>query len=59
MTKDETHEQVYDVVWGGDRKPGADGKLPSVGSTVDVAKRDLDEHHWCARTHHNVEGSAI
>ena len=34
--KDETHEQVYDVVWGGDRKPGADGKLPSVGSTVDV-----------------------
>lgn len=34
--KDESHEQVYDVVWGGDRKPGADGKLPSVGSTVDV-----------------------
>ncbi len=33
----ETHEQVYDVVWGGDRKPGKDGKLPSVGSTVDVA----------------------
>jgi len=35
--KGETHEQVYDVVWGGDRKPGADGKLPSVGNTVDVA----------------------
>ena len=35
--KGETQEQVYDVVWGGDRKPGADGKLPSVGSTVDVA----------------------
>ena len=35
--KDETHEQVYDVVWGGDRKPGADGKLPLVGSTVDLA----------------------
>ena len=34
--KGETHEQVYDVAWGGDRKPGADGKLPSVGSTVDV-----------------------
>jgi hypothetical protein len=30
-------EKVYDVVWSGDRKPGADGKLPSVGSTVDVA----------------------
>ena len=31
-----TQEKVYDVVWSGDRKPGADGKLPSVGSTVDV-----------------------
>jgi len=30
------HEQVYDVAWGGDRKPGPDGKLPSVGSTVDL-----------------------
>jgi hypothetical protein len=32
-----THEQVYDVAWSGNRKPGKDGKLPSVGSTVDVA----------------------
>jgi Protein of unknown function (DUF3604) len=32
-----THEAVYDVVWSGDRKPGADGKLPPVGNTVDVA----------------------
>jgi hypothetical protein len=31
------HEQVYDVAWSGDRKPGADGKLPPVGNTVDVA----------------------
>jgi hypothetical protein len=31
------HEKVYDVVWSGNRKPGADGKLPSVGNTVDVA----------------------
>jgi hypothetical protein len=34
--KGETHEQVHDVVWGGDRKPGPDGKVPSVGSTVDI-----------------------
>jgi hypothetical protein len=34
--KGETHEQVYDVVWSGDRKPGADGKLPPVGNTVDI-----------------------
>jgi len=33
----ETHEQVYDVAWSGDRQPGADGKLPPVGDTVDVA----------------------
>jgi hypothetical protein len=25
------------VAWSGDRRPGGDGKLPSVGSTVDVA----------------------
>ncbi len=30
-------EKIYDVAWSGDRKPGADGKLPLVGSTVDVA----------------------
>jgi hypothetical protein len=33
----ERHEQVYDVVWSGDRTPSADGTLPSVGNTVDVA----------------------
>ena len=31
------HEKIYDVAWSGDRKPGADGKVPAVGSTVDVA----------------------
>jgi hypothetical protein len=30
-------EKVYDVVWSGDRNPGADGKLPPVGNTVDLA----------------------
>jgi hypothetical protein len=34
----ETHEKVYDVVWSGDRKPDAEGKLPSVGDTVDVSR---------------------
>ncbi len=33
----ETHEKVFDAAWSGDRKPGADGKLPPVGSTVDTA----------------------
>ena len=35
--KGDTQEKVYDVVWSGDRKPDANGKLPSVGNTVDVA----------------------
>jgi hypothetical protein len=30
-------EKVYDVAWSGNRKPGAKGKLPPVGDTVDVA----------------------
>ncbi len=39
MNKDgKTEEKVYDVVWSGDRKPGTDGKLPLVGSTVNVEK---------------------
>jgi hypothetical protein len=33
----ERTERVYDVVWAGDRSPGADGVLPPVGNTVDVA----------------------
>ena len=35
--KGKLHEQVYDVAWSDDRQPGSDGKLPAVGSTVDVA----------------------
>jgi hypothetical protein len=31
------HERVFDVAWSGERKPGPDGKLPPVGSTVDLA----------------------
>jgi len=31
-----THEKVYDVVWSDNRKPGADGRLPAVGNTVDA-----------------------
>jgi hypothetical protein len=35
--KGDVQEKVYDVVWSDSRKPGADGKLPPVGNTVDVA----------------------
>ncbi|MBP7003558.1 DUF3604 domain-containing protein [Amaricoccus sp.] len=34
----QSFEKVYDVVWSGDRTPGpVDGKVPAIGSTVDVA----------------------
>ncbi len=32
-----TREKVYDVAWSDNRVRGADGKLPAVGNTVDVA----------------------
>ena len=35
--KGDLQEQVYNVVWSGDRKVDASGKLPPVGNTVDVA----------------------
>ena len=38
-------EKVYDVAWSGDRKPGADGKLPPVGKRSNCRRRDLHQHH--------------
>lgn len=32
-----TGEKVYDVAWSDQREVGADGKLPAVGNTIDVA----------------------
>jgi len=34
--KGKSHEKVFDVVWSGNRKVGANGKLPAVGNTVDI-----------------------
>ena len=31
-----TAEKVYDVAWSGNRRPDANGKVPAVGSSVDV-----------------------
>ena len=36
-----SHERVFDIAWSGDRLPDAStGRLPPVGSTVDVAEAD-------------------
>jgi Protein of unknown function (DUF3604) len=31
-----TQERIYNVVWSGDRQPGASGRLPAVGNTVNL-----------------------
>jgi hypothetical protein len=31
-----TYEKIYEVKWAGNRVPGANGKLPPIGNTVDV-----------------------
>jgi Protein of unknown function (DUF3604) len=31
------HDRVFDVVWAGNRKARANGKLPAIGNTVDLA----------------------
>ncbi len=35
-SKNAPQQKVYDVAWSGNRKPGADGKVPAVGNTVDI-----------------------
>ncbi len=30
------HEKIIDVAWAGERRPGANSKLPAVGNTVDL-----------------------
>ncbi len=35
--KGDVHERIYDIAWSGGRTAGADGKVPAVGSSVDVA----------------------
>ena len=38
----EQQERVYNVSWSGEREPGADGKLPAVGNTVDLSTGAVD-----------------
>jgi hypothetical protein len=33
----ETHERIFDAAWSNAREPNASGRLPAVGSTVDLA----------------------
>lgn len=43
LNQDGTQEEkVYDVVWSGKRTPGADGKVPDVGNSVNVEDGSWD-----------------
>jgi Protein of unknown function (DUF3604) len=35
--KKQPQQKVYDVAWSGNRRKGADGKVPAVGNTVDIS----------------------
>ena len=37
-SKGQTDEKIYNVVWSDDRQIEADGKLPTIGNTVDTSK---------------------
>jgi len=36
-----TQERVFDGAWAGNREPGADGKLPAIGTSVDAEKASV------------------
>ena len=53
-------ENVYDVVWSGDRKPDAKtGKVPAVGNTVDVKTATYHELDRRDRTDRRVDRSLV
>ena len=51
----ETQEKVYDVVWGGDRAPGADGQAARRGQHRRRRDRHLDQHDRRARADRRLD----
>ena len=41
----EQHEKIVELAWSGNRKLGANGKLPAVGNTVRCYKSHLHQYH--------------
>ena len=54
-----THEKVYDVAWSGGRKPGANGKLPPVGNTVNVKEASYSNAIGAPYLHALLEGPGL
>ena len=51
----ETHEQVYDVVWAGEREPDADGQAAAHRLDRGCRARDLDEHDRSGGNGHGLD----
>jgi Protein of unknown function (DUF3604) len=49
------HEKIVDVVWSGNRKPDASGKLPPVGNTGGLEHATLHERHRRDRTDRQLD----
>ena len=48
-TDGKTHERVFDAAWAGDRRRGADGRLPPVGDSVHPTTASYDNSIGAAR----------
>ena len=57
--KGEMQEKVYDVAWSGDRKPGADGKLPAGRQHRRRHECQLDQYHRRPGTDRRLERSRL
>ena len=56
----QSFEKIFDVVWAGDRKPDvASGKVPSIGSTVDLANATYTNTHRLNGTENGMDGPGI
>ncbi len=55
----EVHEKVYDVAWSGDRKPGADGKVPAGRQHGRRRQRDMDQHDRRAGTDRRLDRPGV
>ena len=51
------HEKIYDVAWSGDRKIGANGKLPAGRQQRRREDRDVHEQHRRPAARHGLDRS--
>ena len=56
----QSFERIFDVVWAGDRKPDvASGKVPAIGSTVDLANATYTNTIGSTELKNGVDGPGV